>query len=241
MSTMKTNPPQDPPDKTALEREFEADIVRILLLSDTDLEGALLGIDYFLERNPHPAFQNALLAWKGTFYLEHGRYDEAVRELRAADALDIPEDFHQFNTKYELAKALDLGGHPEEAYSVLLRALHEIETPSLQFDVLCALAFFCWSLGHPLPERAELALKRGKAFYEIDDQGALPDLMSEIERVAVLQREASSRYSEVTRAVRHTENPDEKLALIDAYLQNETVIYYKKLAGDLRNQVISGA
>ncbi len=238
---MEKNNEQEPYQVSPLGQQYSAELPSILILSDTDLEGALAAIDYYLAQNPPPAFQKSLLNWKGHFYSNHGRYDDAVRELRAADEIQERSDLQNWITKYELAKALDLGGHPEEAYSVLLRALHEIETPSLQFDVLCALAFFCWSLGHPLPERAELALKRGKAFYEIDDQGALPDLMSEIERVAVLQREASSRYSEVTRAVRHTENPDEKLALIDAYLQNETVIYYKKLAGDLRNQVISGA
>lgn len=240
MSAMKTNKAQAPSGKTELEREFEKDIVRILRLSESDLEGALAGIDYFLERNPHPAFQNALLAWKGLFYSEHGRYDDAIRELRAAEELRGISDLQNFNTKHDLAKALDLGGHPEEAYSIILKALNEIESASLLFDLLPALAWFCSSLGQAPPERAEVALRRGKVFYGIDDEGALPDLISEIVRATDLKREASERYGELERALRATENETKKLALIDAYVQDVKVPYYKRLAEDLGERIAKG-
>lgn len=234
---MKKNNEQEMYELSPLGQQYRAELLSILVRSESDLEGALAAMDYYLAQNPPPAFQNALLAWKGLFYIEHGRYDDAVQVLRAADALRVPDDQHNFITKYNLAKALDLGGHPEEAYSVIVQALNEIDTPSLLFDLLPALASFCSTLDHALPERAELALRRGKAFYGIDDQDAMPDLMSEIWRATDLKSEAAAGYGELERGVRETESLDEKLGLIDIYLRDVKVPFYKGLAENLLRRV----
>lgn len=233
---MEKNNEQDTYQHSPLGQKYCAELPRILRMSDSDLEGALAALDYYLEQNPPPAFQNTLLTWKGTFYLEHGRYDDAVRELRAADALRIRDDLQNFNTKYTLAKALDLGGNAEDAYTVLAKALDEIEEPSLQIDLLPALAWFSSSLGRALPERAMHALGRGKQFYGIGDQDALSDMFAEITRVKDLKHEASVSYSALILAIRRTESAGEKMALIEAYIQGAKVPYYKRLAEGLLGQ-----
>lgn len=234
---MNTDEQPETGGKTALEREFELEIPRILRMSDSDLEGALAALDYYLERNPHAAFRNALLAWKGGFYLEHERYDDAIRELQAADALHIPNDLHNFNTKFNLAQALDMGGKSEEAYAVLITALNEIEDPALLLDLLPALAWLSSSLGHALPARAHFALSQGKQCYGIDDEHELLDLHAEITRVTDLKHEASVRYDQLYLAICDAEGTAEKVRLAEAYIQDVRVPYFKGLAENLLARV----
>lgn len=181
---MKANEP-----KTALERGFEAELPQILRLSDSDLEGALAALDRYLDQAPPPAFQKALLAWKGRFYLEHAKYDDAIRELQTADAIQIPDELQNFNTKTDLARALTGAGHPQEAYTALTEALNETEDPRFLLMLLGDLMMVRSNLNLALPARAQIALSRVKQFFGIDDQPALLDLPSEIARVVEFIRQ----------------------------------------------------
>lgn len=234
---MKTDDEQEMYELSPLGLQYRAELPRILLLSDSDLEGALAALDHYMDRAPPPAFQKALLNWKGRFYLEHAKYDDAIRELRAADAIQIPDDLKNSITKSELALALEKKGDAVEAYAVLTKALNEIEIPSLLLDLLPALVRVGSSLGQALPAGAQVALRRAKEFYGIDDQHALPDLCDEIARVEALKHEASVRYDALHRAVRQAESIDEQVALIEAYINKITVPYFKQLAQNLLQRV----
>src|SRR5262249_11965730 len=86
-------------------------------------------------------------------------------ELRAADELQTSDVLQNFNTKFDLAKALEEGGDPQEAYVVLTAALDEIEAPDLLPSLLRALAQVAESTSQAMPPRAEAALNRAKQFY----------------------------------------------------------------------------
>lgn len=124
---------------SALEQQYRAQLPQILRAAGGDLEAALAVLDRYLEQAPPRRLKKSLLTWKGLFYSEHGRHDDAVRELRAADELRGAGELAHFNTKIDLARALEKSGDPREAYAVLTEALDEIEAPDLLVNLLLAL------------------------------------------------------------------------------------------------------
>lgn len=220
--------------------QYRAELPRILRLSDSDLEAAIAALDRYLEQAPPPAFQKALLTWKGRFYNEHQRYDDAIRELRSADTLQCSAEIANFNTKSDLALALEKKGEAVEAYSILIKALNETADPHLHHYLLPDLARLSLKINQALPEGAELMLEQIKHSYGMTDSDALADLPAEILRVTALIKEASIHDDDLERALRTMDNANEKLALIDTYLQDVKVPYYKKLAYDLRERIAKG-
>lgn len=128
---MKAEDELETGDGSELEQQFQAELPKILDVSEHDLEEALAAVDRYLCQTPFKRFQKSLLAWKGRLYLEHGRYSDAARELQAADGLQIGDDIKNFNTKFDLAEALEKSGNPHGAYAVLEAGLAEIEEPDL--------------------------------------------------------------------------------------------------------------
>jgi tetratricopeptide (TPR) repeat protein len=235
---MNTKNEQDAHERTALEQEYLDQLPQICMAADGDLAGALAALDRYLAQAPPRTLKKRLLTWKGLFYLEHEKYDDAVRELRAADAIDDAEELATFNTKFELAKALELGGDPEEAYAVLVAAMDEIDAPGLHLDLLRALAQVSPSAGLPLPVGAEAAFHRVKHHHGIDEP-ASADLASEIVRVADLVHDASVRCTFLHDALREAESQPQKVALIEEYLGEVTVPYYRRLAEDLLHRLLA--
>lgn len=233
---MKTDDEEEMYELSPLGLQYRAELPRILRMSVNDLEGALEALDRYLEQAPPRAFQKALLAWKGLFYLEHKRYDDAIRELRTADALHFTSDLQSFNAKSSLAKALENKGDPLEAFMLLTKALNEIETPSLQFDLLPDLARLSSSTGQALPERAQIVFDQEKQFYGIDVQHAA-DLPAEILRVADLVHNAAVQFDHLEFVLKHVESLPEKVRQIEAYIQDVRVPYFKGLAENLLRRV----
>jgi tetratricopeptide (TPR) repeat protein len=149
--------------------KYRAELPDILRASDNDLDAAIAALDRYLEQAPPPAFQKALLTWKGRFYVEYQRYDDAVRVLREADALQGESDMQSFCTRSDLAKALEGMGNPQEAYAVLIAALEEIDELDLLIKLLRDVAGVASNSGLPVPPRAEDVLNRVKELYGVDE------------------------------------------------------------------------
>jgi tetratricopeptide (TPR) repeat protein len=216
-------------EKSILEAWFEAELVQILRTSDNDLEAALAALDRYLDQAPPPMFRKGLLTWKGRFYIEHKRYDDAVRVLRVADALQSRSDAANFITKADLAKALEEGGDPQEAYTVLIAALNEIEDPPCLLKLLCDLVRVTATTGQAMPPRAEVALSRAKQFYGFDDSPE-GDLAAEAVLVEGLAHDASVLFDRLYFALKRAESTAEKIRLVEEYIDCVTVPYFIKVA-----------
>ena len=223
-------------EPSALEQQYRAQLPQILRAAGDDLEAALAALDRYLEQAPPRRLKKSLLTWKGLFYSEHGRYDDAVRELRAADELRGAGELAHFNTKIDLARALEKGGDPREAYAVLTAALDEIEAPDLLVNLLLALVQVASGTGQALPPRAEATLSRVTQHYGIDEPTGA-DLAAEAVRVAELVRGASVRFTSLQDALQRAETPAERVALVEEYLEGVTVPRFKKLAEDILHRL----
>jgi tetratricopeptide (TPR) repeat protein len=230
---MKVDDALEADENSALERQFQAELPKIVIASDNDLEAAVAAIEHYLDQAPSRELRKSLLTWKGRFYLEHGRHDDAARELRAADEIKLPDDLKNLNTKRDLADALERGGDPRQAYAVLTAALDEIDAPDLLLDVLQALVRLTSSRGQAMPPGADAALSRAKQFYGIDPSHAAGDLPAETERVAELVRDASVRFTRLQHSLAQAEGPAERVALVKEYLACITVPCFKQRAEDL--------
>lgn len=230
---MKAIDGQDATEGADLERRFQAELPHILVTSDSNLEAALAILDRYLDEAPGPELRKSLLGWKGRLYLEHGRHEDAARELRAADGLQLPDTLRNFNVKFDLADALAKTGNPQEACAVLTAGLREINEPDLLLKLLDALARITSSSGQALPPGADVALESVKRFYGIRDSSEAADLLVETARVAKLVHDASMRFDDLRFAVQRAETPDEKARLIEEYLGNIDVAHFKQLAEDL--------
>jgi tetratricopeptide (TPR) repeat protein len=238
VTTMNTDHELDENGLSALERQFRAELVEIMLGSENDLEGAIAALDRYLEQAPPREFQNSLLCWQGRFYVEHERYDDAVRVLRLADGLHVPGDLDLriFNVKSDLAIALEQRGEPQEAYVVWTAALNEMEAPWLMLHVLAAMAPLSSRIGQPMPPRSEEALRLVKQYYGFDHPPE-PDLPAEAVRLDALVREENHDLHDT---VRKTESLTEKIGLVEAYLSQVTVPRYKREAEELLQQIREG-
>jgi hypothetical protein len=233
---MKADDEQDAGELTALERQFQDELPQICMVADVDLLAALVALDGYLGQTPPDKLKKSLLTWKGLFYLEHGMHDDAVRELRAADALNRADELSNFNTKFDLAKALELGGNPREAYAVLTAAVEEIHGPDLVPGLLRAMARIAASAGLSVPPCAEAALNRVSLHYGLDAPPPA-DLAAVMARVADLVEGASARFSMLEDALKEADEQAQKIRLIEEYLDRATVPYYRHLAEDLRHRV----
>ncbi|MEZ4297825.1 MAG: hypothetical protein R3B70_22910 [Polyangiaceae bacterium] len=217
---------------TELELEYRAELPKILIAADRDLDAALRALDRYLRRAPPLGLKKAILAWKGRFYLEHGRYDEAVRELRAADGLEVQDDLKNFNTKVDLAKALEKAGDTQGAHSVLTAALAETSEPSLLLKLLDLLVQVSVRSRLPLPSGAEMALSRAKQFYGLD-QVLSVDLSTDTARLAGLVHDDSVRLTRLHQSLSRAKTPGRRASLVRKYLAGATVPYFKGIAENL--------
>jgi hypothetical protein len=101
-------------------------------------------------------------------------HEDAVRELRAADALHSADELSNFNTKFDLAKALELGSNPREAHAVLTAAAEEVHGPDLVPGLLRAMARIAASAALSVPPCAEAALNRVNAARRAFEELAAP-------------------------------------------------------------------
>jgi tetratricopeptide (TPR) repeat protein len=224
-----------------LKRQFRSELVQIIRGSQHDLEGALAALDRYLAQDPPPDFQKSLLSWKGRFYVEHKRYDDAVRVLRIADGLHVPGDIdlENYNVKFDLSTALEERGDPQEAYVVLTALLNEIEAPSLMGVLLPHLVRVSSRLGQPMPPRSEEALRLMKQFYGLDHPPEA-DLREEAVRLDELVRADSVRFSRLHLALGEVENTAKRIRMVEKYLKRVRVPYYKREADGLLQQIREG-
>ena len=236
---MKADDEPETDELSVLGQQYRAALPHILVMANSDLGAALAAFDRFLDQSPPRGLRKAFLTWKGRLYLEHGRYDDAARELRAADALQVQDDLKNFNTKLDLAKALEGGGDPGGACAVLATALDEIQEPSLLLDLLPPLVRLTTIPGRAMPPRAEAALSRAKQFYGLDHASGA-DVAAEAVRVAKLVHDASVRFDQLHSALRRAENPAEKLRRVEEYLDGVSIPRFKQQAEDLLHRMRGG-
>jgi hypothetical protein len=236
---MKTDSELEMNERSALERQYLDELPQILVTSEDDLGAAVAALDRYLSQAPPPKLQKSLLAWKGHFYLEHGMYDDATRVLQVADRLNTQDDLQNFNTKFDLAEALEKGTDPQGAYAVLTAGLDEIKEPSLLLNILHALVRLMSSSAQSMPLHADAALSRAKEFYGIEDPST-GDLPAETVRVAELVHDAGVRFNRLRAALRGAESPAEKVGLVEEYLNGVTVPRFKQLAEDLLRRILEG-
>jgi hypothetical protein len=236
VSTMKNHDEQDNYELSPLGLKYRAELLDILRASDSDLNAAIAALDRYLDQSPPPAFQKALLAWKGRFYLEHHRHEDAVRVLRVSDALPGQCDLANANTKLDLATALELSGDPGGALAVLIAALEEIDELGLLIKFLREVARVASSSDPTVPPRAEAALSRVKELYGVDDSPSA-GFAAEVVRVADVLQHDWVRFSMLRDALKEAEHQAHKVRLIEEYLARVTVPQYRQLAEDLLQQV----
>lgn len=230
---MNTNNEQEADGLSPLKRHFQDELVQIMLGSENDLEGAITALDRYLAQAPDRDLQKSLLSWKGRFYVEHQRYDDAIRVLRIADGLHLRGDFDlgNFNVKSDLAIALEQRGDLQEAYVVWTAALDEMVAPWLLLHVLAALAPLSSHLSQPMPPRSEEALHLVKQYYGFDHPlGA--NLPAEVARVNELV-DSSEDFGHLEYTVRKAESLAAKIGLVEAFLEEAIVPLYKREAEDL--------
>lgn len=234
---MKTDNELRADELSLLEQQYQAELPQILMESDENLELAIEALDRYLARNPPADFQKNLLTWKGRFYLEHERYEDAIRELRAADELPFSHELANFNTKFDLAIGLENSGDLRGAYTVLTKALNEIEAPSLFLNLLAPLARLAADLDLAMPARSQAALKLAKQFYGIDSWPEEEELSIEVPRLLELVRDASAGYGHLHVVLPQIESPAERVELVEAYLDGVSIPYFKGLAENLLRRV----
>jgi tetratricopeptide (TPR) repeat protein len=240
VTTMNTDHELDENGLSALEKEFGDELVQIMLGSENDLEGAIAALDHYLAQAPPRELESQILFWKGLFYVEHQRYDDAVRVLRIATGLLVSGDLDLriFNIKCALAMALEHVGEAQQAYVVLTAALDEMESPSLMLHVLAALVPLSSRLGQPMPPRSEEALPLVKQYYGFDHPPE-PDLPSEVARLNELVQ-SSEDFSHLHWTVRKTEGLAKKIGMVEAYLDHVIVPLYKREAEELLQELREG-
>ncbi len=215
-----------------LEVEFRAELPRILRMSDSDLDGALAAMDRYLDREPSSSFRKSLLAWKGRFYLEHKRYEDAVRVLRLADGSQASSDLQTFNTKLDLATALKESHDKDGAYEVLMTGLVEVGDAVLSLRLLRALVDVAASTGRSMPTSTGRSLQRVAQFYGMDPLPEEEDSAALVVWLDDLARDCGVRFDHLRCAVRRAETAAEKERLVAEYIESVSIPYFKEQAKD---------
>ena len=212
------------------EREFQKELPKIVLSYESDLDGALAAMDRYLDRQPPIAVRKSLLGWKGTFYRDHGRYEEAIRMYRLSDEIKIPDDLQNFITKDGLARALiglpDLNG----AYEVLTQAVDEVVFPWGSLRLHSELSNVAASTGRPLPSDTRVKLLRIAQYYGIN---ALPDGEDAAALVGWLSdivNGCEERDDVLEAALRRAESDAEKERLVAEFLDEVEVPHFRERA-----------
>lgn len=229
---MSTNKERETDELSPLDQQHRDELPQIRVASEDNVNLALEALDRYLAQNPPVDLEKSLLAWKGRSYIERQRYDDALRELREADALPSPHELSTFNANFDLALALENSGDLQSAYMVLTRALHQVEAPPLFLNLLPPLARIAASLNVVMPPRAQNALQLTKQFYGID---LLPEEYGSIEIHQLLEmvRDAGAAFSHLRVILGRTESPEERVELVEGYLSEVEIPYYKQLAEEL--------
>jgi hypothetical protein len=223
-------------EKPQVEREFESALPEILAIAEQDRRKAVAAIDRYLQREPPSHLRKSLLVWKGRLYLEHGRHEEAARELWEADALPSRDDLQTLNIRMDLAEALAGGGDPRGAYDVLAASLSEIKAPPALLKLLHALAGATPASNQPMPPQSGAALRDVRRYYGIEDPPAT-DPAAEAIRLAKLVDEAAVGHDRMELALLRAGDPPELIALLAEYIRGATVPYFRELAEEVLRQI----
>ena len=229
MSAVKDEP-MEQENAWPLQLEFQKELPKIVLSFEDDLEGALAAMDRYLDQQPPDSVRKSLLGWKGLFYLEHGRYEDAIRVFRLADEMNVLDDAQNFLTKDGLAKALigvpDLNG----AYDVLTQAVAEVAFPWGLLRLHVELSNVAASTGRPMPSETRTRLSQIAQYYGVDPLPEGEDAAALVHWLSDIVDACEARDKELSTAFRRAESQAEKERLVAEFLEEVDVPHFRERA-----------